>query len=198
MNEVALYKRAFSLAILTIICSTLEGSFSVYYGYSSNSLTLFGNGVVSYIEVISGIGIAGMLVRLRKNTEGDATSFERTALRITGIGLYALAYGLVFMSIMNALKHEHPSTTISGIIIAIVTICIIGALTISKMKVGKSLNSPALIADAICTKLCVYMSTAVLVSSLVFEATHFEYADSIGAIVLAYFANKEAGECFKF
>src|SRR5579872_1920579 len=124
MSTQPLYKRAYSLAIFTVIASTLEGSFSVYYGYSSNSLTLFGNGIVSFIEVISGFGILGMLIRIRNDTGDNPNKFERGALRITGYGLYALATGLIIMSIANAINHEHPSTTLSGIIIAIITITV--------------------------------------------------------------------------
>lgn len=192
------YRRAFILAILTIIFSALEGSFSVYYGYESSSLTLFGNGVVSFIEVISGFGIAVMLMRIRSGSKDNPENFERMALRITGFGLSLLSAGLVIMSIANAVNHEHPKTTLSGIIIAIVTIVVIGSLVIAKMKVGKKIASKAILADAECTKICVYMSTAVFISSGIYELTHFAYADSIGAMVLAWLAYKEARECFGF
>ena len=198
MDTEALYKRAYMLAILTIIGSTLEGSFSVFFGYQSASLTLFGNGVVSYIEVISGIGIIGMIIRMRKPSGDEPKNFERMALRITGYGLYFLTAGLAFMSIYNAINNYHPKTTLSGIIIAIITIIGIGALALAKKKVGKKLNSQALLADAECTLICVYMSTAVFISSVIYELTKFEFADAMGAIVLAYFAYKEARECFKF
>jgi hypothetical protein len=85
------YNRAYTLALLTILFSSFEGGFSVYYGYQSSSLTLFGNGVVSFIEVISGFGILGMLIRIRNDTGDNPNTFERSALRITGYGLYALA-----------------------------------------------------------------------------------------------------------
>jgi divalent metal cation (Fe/Co/Zn/Cd) transporter len=191
-------KRAFVLAVLTIVCSSLEGGFSVIYGYLSGSLTLFGNGVVSFIEVISGIGIVGMLSRMERHSDEHPTTFERTALRITGIGLYVLAGGLVVMGILNIINHQHPNTTISGIIIAIVTIAVIGALVIAKLGVANRLHSKALLADAKCTRICVYMSSTVFVSSIVYELTKFEQADSVGALVLAFFAYKEARECFDF
>jgi divalent metal cation (Fe/Co/Zn/Cd) transporter len=197
-EEKRLYSRAYVLAILTVIFSSLEGGFSVYYGYGTNSLTLFGNGVASFIEVISGFGILGMTMKIRSRSKENPNNFERTALRITGTGLYVLAGSLVAVGIMNIVNRQHPSTTISGIIIAIVTIIVIGLLVLAKLRVGKKLHSKALIADAKCTRICVYMSTMVFVSSIVYELTKFVYADSIGAIGLAYFAYSEAKECFDF
>ena len=198
MDEKKSYKSAYQLAILTIIFSSLEGSFSVYFGYGSNSLTLFGNGIASFIEVISGFGIAGMTWRVMNKSNDDPNDFERSALKITGIGLYILAIGLVIVSIANIKNSQHPTTTLSGIIIAIITIAVIGSLVIVKMKVGKELNSKALIADAKCTRICVYMSSMVFLSSVIYEITNFTYADSIGALGLAYFAYREAKECFEF
>ena len=198
LEENDLYKHTFFLAVLTIIFSTLEGSFSVYYGYESNSLTLFGNGVVSFIEVISGFGIAGMMIRIKKKSKENPNDFERMALRITGIGLYILSFGLVVMSVADAFTHQHPTTTLLGIIIAIITIAIIGSLVVAKMKVGNALHSKALLADAKCTRICVYMSMMVFIASVIYELTRFAYADAIGALGLAYFAYKEAQECFAF
>ena len=152
MDGIKPYNTAYKLALVTIVFSTLEGSFSVYFGYKSSSLTLFGNGVASFIEVISGFGIAGMSWRVMNKSNDDPNDFERSALKITGIGLYILAIGLVIVSIANIKNSQHPTTTLSGIIIAIITIAVIGSLVIVKMKVGKELNSKALIADAKCRR----------------------------------------------
>jgi divalent metal cation (Fe/Co/Zn/Cd) transporter len=197
-DENKLYKIAFVLAIVTIIFSVLEGSFSVFYGYESSSLTLFGNGVISFIEVVSGFGVAVMTLRIMRRSKEEPAKVERTALRITGTGQYLLAGGLVITSIGTIITHRHPTTTLSGIIIGAITIAVIGSLVVAKMNVGKHLNSRALIADAKCTRICVSMSTMVLVTSIVYELTTFEYADAIGAIGLAYFAYREARECFAF
>ena len=136
--------------------------------------------------------------RIGNESNENSFAFERRALRITGIGLYILSGGLIVMSIVNILTHHHPTTTLSGIIIAVITIIVIGSLVAAKMKVGKALDSMALLADAKCTRICVSMSTMVLVASVIYELTKFAYADAIGALGLAYFAYKEARECFAF
>lgn len=67
----------------------------------------------------------------------------------------------------------------------------------AKKNVGKKLNSDAIIADARCTAVCIYMSLVLLVSSLIYELTGFVYADAIGAAGLVYFSITEGMEAFE-
>jgi len=66
----------------------------------------------------------------------------------------------------------------------------------AKKKVGTGLNSAAIIADSNCTKVCVYMSLVLLVSSLIYQFTGFAYADVIGTAGLIYFSIAEGKEAF--
>ena len=67
----------------------------------------------------------------------------------------------------------------------------------AKKRIGIKLDSSPIIADANCTKICVYMSVVLLISSLVYELTGFAYADSIGAAGLIYFSVSEGREAFE-
>jgi divalent metal cation (Fe/Co/Zn/Cd) transporter len=67
----------------------------------------------------------------------------------------------------------------------------------AKKNVGKILNSQPIISDSNCTKVCVYMSIVLLVSSAVYELTGFQYADAIGAAGLIYFSVSEGREAFE-
>ena len=53
-----LYRIAFALAVITVLSSIVEGIASTYFGYEDESLTLLGFGADSFIEMISGLGIA--------------------------------------------------------------------------------------------------------------------------------------------
>jgi len=53
-----LYKKAFLLSLFTIFYNIIEGVVSMFFGYSDETLALLGFGVDSFIEVISGAGIA--------------------------------------------------------------------------------------------------------------------------------------------
>lgn len=191
------YKLAFGLALFTIFYNIVEGLVSIYFGYEDESLVLFGFGTDSFIEVFSGLGIAHMIIRIKQKPESNRDNFERTALRITGISFFALVVGLVTTSIYNIWTGHKPDTTFWGIVISIISIVIMWFLIIGKTKIGKKLNSNAILADAECTRVCVYMSIILLLSSVIYELTKFSYIDSIGTLGLSYFAFKEGLECFE-
>jgi hypothetical protein len=196
-TEHRLYKLAFGLAIFTIIYNIAEGLVSTYLGYKDASLALVGFGADSFIEVISGLGIGHMILRIQGRPNSNRDDFERTALRITGFSFYALVVGLVITSIYNIWTGHRPETTFWGIIISIISIVVMWGLIIGKTKVGKQLNSDAILADAECTRVCIYMSVILLISSGIYELTNFKYIDSIGTLGLSYFAFKEGKECFE-
>lgn len=191
-----LYKLAFGLAIFTIIYNIVEGVLATYFGYEDESLALFGFGVDSFIEVISGQGIAHMVIRIQRHPESNRDDFERTALRITGTSFYTLVIGLVLTSIYNIWSGHKPETTFWGVVISIISILMMWILIIRKTKTGKQLNSDAILADAECTRVCIYMSMVLLVSSGIYQLTNFAYIDSLGTLIISYFAFKEGQECF--
>ena len=191
------YKLAYQLSLFTIFYNIIEGIVSMILGYEDETLTLFGFGVDSFIEVMSGIGIAMMILRIKQNPDSPKSTFEIKALKITGTAFYLLSAGLFAGIVLNLINHHKPETTLWGIIISLVSIAVMVWLMNAKKKTGKQLNSEPIIADANCTKVCVYMSLVLLVSSLVYELTGFAYADLIGAAGLIYFSITEGKEAFE-
>lgn len=192
-----LYNVAWGLAIFTIIYNVIEGLIATYFGYRDESLTLFGFGVDSFIEFVSGLGIAHMIVRIRRHPETNRDDFERTALRITGYAFYILVAGLVISSISNIITGQKPETTLWGVIISLISILVMIVLLMAKMRVGKALHSEAILADASCTRVCIYMSVILLVSSGIYELVKIPYIDAAGSLGLAWFSFVEGKECFE-
>ena len=185
------------LAIFTILYNLAEGLIAIFFGISDETLTLFGFGVDSFIEVMSGVGILAMVLRIRRNPDTDRSTFEKTALHITGTSFYILAFGLAATAIYNVVIGHNPETTLPGLIIAVISIAVMWALVASKRKVGRELNSMPILADANCTLVCIYMSLVLLASSLIYELTGFGLVDSLGAIGLIYFSYNEGKEAFE-
>jgi divalent metal cation (Fe/Co/Zn/Cd) transporter len=138
-----------------------------------------------------------MIMRIRQNPDSPKSGFEMTALKITGTAFYLLSAGLLAGIVLNLINHQKPQTTVWGIIISMVSIAVMTWLLNAKKNVGMKLQSEAIIADASCTKICIYMSLVLLVSSLVYELTGFAYADVIGAAGLIYFSISEGKEAFE-
>ena len=193
----ALYKTALGLALFTIVYNIVEGLVSTYFGFEDESLVLFGFGLDSFIEVISGLGIAHMVLRISNKPDRNQDQFEKTALRITGFAFYILVIGLVLSSTINIITGHKPVTTILGVVISVISILTMLALMTGKRNVGGKLHSEPILADANCTMVCLYMSVILLVSSGIYELTGIPYIDSIGTLGLAYFSFREGRECFE-
>lgn len=185
------------LALFTIFYNLAEGLVSVYFGFSDEALTLFGFGVDSFIEVMSGIGILAMVIRIRRNPDTPRSQFEKTALQITGTSFYLLVICLAVTAIYNIFTGHKPETTLPGLIISVISIAMMWALVSGKRKVGRVLNSQPILSDANCTMVCIYMSVVLLASSLIYQVTGFGFIDSIGALGLIWFSYSEGREAFE-
>ena len=192
-----LYQSAYFLAVFTIAYNIAEGLISVFFGLEDETMALFGFGLDSFVEVISGVGIWHMIRRIRNNRANENPDhFEQQALRITGTAFYLLTAGLVMIAAMNLIQGHRPETTVWGIIVSAVSIITMGLLIRYKLKAGRGLNSDAIIADANCTKTCLYLSFVLLIASVGYEFTGIGSLDSIGAIIIAWFSFKEGREAF--
>lgn len=191
------YRLASTLAVLTIAYNILEGVVSVYFGLDDDALSLFGFGLDSFVEVISGVGIWHMIRRIRLAPESDPDRFETTALRITGSAFYVLSAGLIVTGLLNLVRGQRPETTFWGIVIALVSISAMWLLIHFKMKVGRQLRSEAILADANCSRVCLWLSWVLLIASAGYELTGFGGIDAVGAIVIAVLSFREGREAFE-
>ncbi|HSH50134.1 MAG TPA: cation transporter [Bacteroidales bacterium] len=197
MLKNSLLRTALLLSIITIVYNIAEGIISVYYGLDDDTLSLLGFGSDSFVEVISGIGIAHMVLRMRFSKIQQRDKFEKTALRITGISFFILTTGIIIGSVINIIQNNKPVTTLPGIIIASLSILTMYFLMNAKLKIGKKLNSDAIIADAHCTKSCFYLSVVLLISSGLYMIFRIGYIDILGSLAIAWFAFKEGKEAFE-
>ncbi len=196
-RQETLFRIALALAQITVFYNLLEGVVSVYFGMDDETLALFGFGVDSFVEVISGIGIWHMIFRIRRNENENPDRFEKTALKITGTVFYLLTAGLLVTAGLNIFHNHHPQTTFWGIVISTISLLTMWLLIHYKVKVGKELKSDAILSDANCTKVCFYLSIVLLASSIGYALTGIGGIDSAGAVLIALFALKEGREAFE-
>ncbi len=146
ISEQRLWSLTLFLAYCTIGYNVAEGIVASYFGLSDESLALFGFGLDSFIEVISGVGILMMVYRTRRHIS-NRTSAEQRALRISGTAFYLLALSLVIGAGITIWYGQKPETTLASIIITSISILLMWTLSSTKISLGKRLNSPAIIAD---------------------------------------------------
>jgi divalent metal cation (Fe/Co/Zn/Cd) transporter len=181
-GRASFHKWASALALITIFYNLVEGLVSVFFGWEDETIALFGFGVDSFVEVISGVGIWHMIRRMRQKGSEDPDRFERTALKVTGTSFYILTAGLLITAVVSIYKGYKPETTLWGIIVSVISILTMWLLMHYKMKIGTQYNSQALLADAACTKTCIYLSLILLIASVGYEVTGMGMLDSLGAL----------------
>ena len=196
-EKTSLYNRAALLAVLTIVYNLAEGIVSTAFGAADDTIALLGFGVDSFVEVLSGIGILHMIIRMRSGGDTHRDRFERRALQITGTAFYLLAAGLVATVIITLTTGRTPETTVPGIIIACISIAAMWLLIRAKTAVGRRLASQAILADAQCTRSCLYLSFVLLASGVGYELSGIGLIDTLGAAGVAWFAWREGRESFR-
>jgi divalent metal cation (Fe/Co/Zn/Cd) transporter len=108
-----------------------------------------------------------------------------------------LTAGLTVTAAVNLVRGHEPETTFWGIVISLVSIGTMWLLIHYKVKVGKALNSPAILADAACTRACLQLSVVLLVASLGYRLTGIGGFDSLGTLVIAVLCRREGKEAFE-
>lgn len=192
-----LYNAAKLLAVITIVYNIVEGIVSVWFGAEDQTLSLFGFGIDSFVEVISGMGILHMVRRIRSGEGESVDAFEQRALRITGWAFFLLTAGLLVSSGLSLYERHRPDSTLWGLIVSLVSIASMWFLIHYKTKVGTSLGSKAILADAACSKVCLQLSVILLAASVGFALTGIGGFDSLGALFIAYLAFREGREAFE-
>jgi len=192
-----LYTWASALALITIFYNIAEGLVSVIFGREDESMALFGFGLDSFVEVVSGVGIWHMIRRIRRHGAEDPDRFEKTALRVTGSAFYVLTAGLAFTAIIDLYRGHRPESTLWGIVISVISILSMWLLIRAKVSVGTELNSPAILADAACTRACLQLSVVLLVASLGYRLTNIGGLDSVGALIIGGLCYREGKESFQ-
>jgi divalent metal cation (Fe/Co/Zn/Cd) transporter len=196
-TQARFYQYALLLGIFTVVYNLAEGMVSIAFGLHDQTLSLFGFGADSFVECISGLGIVAMTLRIQRHPDTSRSTFEKTALQITGASFYLLAIGLFASALVNVYSGHKPATTLSGLVVALISIAVMSALAYLKTRVGRRLHSDPILADANCSKVCIYMSLVLLAASVLYQVTGLGFVDSIGVLGLIYFAVQEGRESFE-
>ena len=192
-----LLKIALILSFITIFYNLGEGGISIFFGLKDGTLTLLGFGIDSFVEVLSGLGIFHMILRMKNSPINSRDEFERFALKITGISFYILSVGLVIGAVINIVQNVKPETAVPGIVVSAISIISMKLLMTYKLDVGRKLNSDAIIADANCTRTCLNLSMILLIASLLYLFFKIGYIDILGSMGIAYYSIKEGKESFE-
>ena len=175
-------RRGQRLTWATIAYNSLEAVLAIGAGLLAGSVALVGFGFDSVIEV--GSSLAG-LWRLRADASPAARQrAERGALRVIGSCFLLLALYVLADAARTILRHEPPTESVLGIVIAAVSLIVMPLLARAKRGVAAQLASSALTAEARQTVLCTYLS-AILLAGLGLNALFgWWWADPAAALLM--------------
>ena len=192
-----LHKRAIILSYITVVYNIIEGVVSLLAGFLTGSIALFGFGLDSFVESLSG-GV--MIWRFRKHgkiSEEEEERVERKATRLIAYTFFILAAYVLYESVKKLVLQEIPDPSLFGIIIAIVSIITMPALFYMKYRTGKAIKSKSLIADSKETLACVFLSLALLIGLGLNYIFGFWQADPVVGIIIVIYLSREGYEILK-
>ncbi len=185
------------LEYVTVLWNSLEAIVSIAAGLFAGSIALVGFGLDSVIETSSG---AVMIWRLHHSNERDAEARERSerrALKLIGLSFLALALYVGVDAALSLYRREAPERSITGIVIAALSLIVMPLLARAKRGVAAALNSGAMKADSRQTDICAYLS-AILLGGLALNAVlGWWWADPLAALIMTPIIAKEGVEALQ-
>lgn len=195
-ERAALIQRAFRLEWLTIGWMTIEGAVAIGAGIIAGSLTLMAFGIDSVIELASaGVLIWRLTVELRHG-QAFSESAERTASKISGGLLFALAAYIVLAAAWSLWTRHGETFSLPGLIVALLALPIMTFLARRKITIATELSSRAMRADAAEAITCGWLSLIVVVGLLADWLTGAWWVDAVTSLFIVWFVVKEAREAW--
>ena len=188
-DRTATVRRGRKLEYFTIGWNLLEGLVAVVAGAIAGSISLVGFGIDSFIEVTSG---SVLLWRMAVDPDTWHRELnEKRALKAVGICFLALAVFLTYESIGDLWLKRTPEHSLAGIALACVSLVAMPLLSRAKRRVGSSLGSAAMHADARQTEFCTYLSAILLGGLLLNALLGLWWADPLAALAMTPIIAKE-------
>jgi divalent metal cation (Fe/Co/Zn/Cd) transporter len=195
-RRTALIRRAFWLEYATVAWMVIEAAVAIRAGMQAASVSLLAFGIDSLIELASaGVLIWRLTVELRHG-QAFAESAERTASRIAGGLLFALAAYVVAAAGSKLWTQTGETFSWPGLLITVCAIPVMYVLARQKIAAAEALGSRAMRADAMESVTCGWLSVLVMAGLLAQGLTGAWWVDSVTSLGVVWFLVKEGREAW--
>jgi len=190
-------KVARTLQIWNVIYDVIEVAVSLIAGFTANSSALIGWGLDSTVEVVSAATLGWRLHgELKGIDEEKVKRRQKITLNVIAISFTLICIFISYDSITKLINQETANWSTLGLIILLVSLVVNPILIYFKRKYGKKLDSPALLADAKDTLICLYQTVVVLIGLLLVNWLGWWWADPVAALLIVPYAAKEGWEAY--
>ncbi len=183
-------RRALILSGASIAWSGIVGTLAIYAALASGSLTLLGFGVDAVIDAIAS-SVLIWRFRVEAREPERAARVERTAERVVGLALIALAVYLVVGALRALSQGAHPETSFESLVLLIASVVVLPPLAVAKYRVAARLGSGALRLDSILTAVAAALAAISLGSLAASDALGLWWADAVAALIVAAIIARE-------
>ena len=156
---------------------------------AARSVALAGFGLDSLIEI-------GASTVVLWELSGTGEDRQRRALRLIGGAFVALAAYLTIQSVLVLVAGYRPGHSVLGIAWTGLTAVAMFVLAAGKARTGKALGNPVLMTEGRVTLVDGILAVAVLAGLVLNAAAGWWWADPLAALVIVFYALREARETF--
>lgn len=191
-----LIRDAFRLEWMTIGWMSVEAVVAIASGIAAGSLILTAFGLDSVIELASaGVLMWRLSVELRHG-QAFSEDAERTATRIAGGLLFALAAYVTVAALWSLWTRQGEEFSWPGFIVALAAIPSMRYLAHRKIVIAEKLGSRALRADAMEAVTCGWLSFVVVISLAAQWAFGAWWIDGVGSLAIVWLLVREGREAW--
>ncbi len=185
----ALVRRGLRLEYLTLAWNFVGVAVLAYGAWRARSVALAGFGFDTIVEIGASAVVIWELTDLHQRR-------RRRALRWIGASFIVLIIYVVSLSTLALAMGVRPDHSPLGIWWTAATALAMFALAAGKARTGRSLNNAVLITEGRVTFVDALLAVAVLVGLVLNAALGWWWADPLAALVIVYYAQREAREAF--
>jgi divalent metal cation (Fe/Co/Zn/Cd) transporter len=185
----ALLRRGFALEYATLAWNVAGIVVLAIAAVAARSVALAGFALDSLIEI-------GASTVVLWELSGTGQDRHQRALRLIGGAFLALAAYVTTQSVIVLAIGYHPGRSPLGIGWTAVTAAAMFALAAGKARTGKALGNPVLVTEGRVTLVDGFLAVAVLAGLILNAAAGWWWADPLAALVIVFYALREAREIF--
>lgn len=195
-ERAAAVRQAFRLEYLTLGWMLIEAGVAIGAGIAAGSLILTAFGIDSVIELASaGVLVWRLTVELRRG-QAFAETTERTAARIAGVLLFALAAYIVAAAAWKLGTQTGAEFSLPGLVLSVMAMPVMYVLARRKLTLAERLGSRALRADAVESITCGWLSAAVVVALIAQLVLGVWWIDAVASLAIVWFIVREGREAW--
>ena len=191
-----LIRAAFRLEWLTIGWMIVEAVIALVSGVTARSMSLIAFGLDSLIELASACALIWRLNVELRHGRSMGEMAERTASRIGGALLFALAAYIMAAAGWRLWTQQGAEFSWPGLLVSLAAIPIMWLLSRRKLRVTEALGSRALRADAVESSTCGWRSFVVLIGLLAQLVPGPWWVVAVTSFVIVWLLVKEGREAW--